>query len=106
MLTILLVGLGIVVLCVFPVMFAARKLNAGKSDLIDCIIAIIVGTFVSSVVVAILPGGDSSALLATVYWLVTTGFVYKVMLEATLITGIIIAIVPVVFHLLLETIFT
>jgi len=106
LLSILLIGLVVVVLCVFPVMLTARKLNAGKSDLVDCIVAIIVGSFISSIAVAILPGGDSSPLLATIYWFVVTGFVYKVMLEATLVAGVIIAIVPAVFQLILNVVFT
>lgn len=105
MLSIVFIGLVIVVLCVFPVMMTARKLNTGKSDLIDCILAIIVGAFVSSIVVGILPGGDSSAPLATVYWLLATGFVYKIMLEATLVAGLIIAIVPAIFNFVLIKVF-
>ncbi|MBL4797532.1 MAG: hypothetical protein JKY50_08970 [Oleispira sp.] len=105
MLSIIFIGLVIVVLCVFPVMITARKLNTGKSDLIDCILAIIVGTFISSIVVGILPGGDSSVPLATGYWLLATGFVYKIMLEATLVAGLIIAIVPAIFNFILVKIF-
>jgi hypothetical protein len=95
----------IVVLCVFPVMFTARKLNAGNSDLIDCIIAIMAGTFVSSIAVGILPGGDSNVFLASAYWLIATGVVYKFLLEATLVTGIIIAIVPAALKFAVNVIF-
>ena len=104
MLGIIFVGLVIVVVCVFPVMLTARKLDAGKSDLVDCIIAIVVGVFISSIAVGILPG-DLNPLLVIVCWFVVTGFVYKIMLETTLVAGVVIAIVPAVFNLVLTSIF-
>jgi hypothetical protein len=104
-LTILLVGLIVVVVCVFPVMFTARKLNAGKADLVDCIIAIVVGAFVSSLAVAFLPGAASSALIAVLYWLVATALVYKYLLETTFVAGVIIALVPVAIKYILGFIF-
>lgn len=100
------IGLIVVVVCVFPVMITARKLNAGKSSLVDCIIAVILGSFVSSIVVPIIPGAVSNAFLATVFSLAVTGVVYKFMLEATYLTGFIIALVPAIIYFILEVLFT
>lgn len=102
MLGALLIGLIIVVVCIFPVMFIAQKLGAGKSELVDCIIAVVVGSFVSSLIAPMLPGADTSALLATAYSLLITGVVYKFMLEATYIAGILIALVPAIIYFILD----
>lgn len=103
---ILVVGLIVVVVCIFPVMITARKLNAGKSDLVDCIIAVVAGGFVSSIVVPIIPGAASSAFLATALSLAVTGVVYKFLLEATYITGFIIALIPAIIYFVLDVVFT
>jgi len=105
MLYILLSGLIVVVFCVFPVMISAKKLNAGKSELVDCIIAIVVGSIVSSLITSMLTGADTSAALATICSLAVTGIVYKFLLEATYINGFIIAFVPAILHFVLNTIF-
>ena len=106
MFNILLIGTIIVVVCVFPVMIAAQKLDAGKSGLVDCIIAVLVGSFVSSFAVPMLPGADISAVLATIYSLAVTAVTYKFMLEATYIGGLIIAIIPAILYFVLDNIFT
>lgn len=101
MLNILLIGLIIVVVCIFPVMFAAKKFGAGKTELVDCIIAVVAGSFASSLVAPMLPGANTTEVLGTFYALLITGVVYKFLLEATLIKGVLIALVPaVVFYIL------
>lgn len=101
----LIVGLLIVVVCVFPVMITARKLKAGKSDLIDCVIAVIVGSIASSLLVPLIPGVMSSTFLAALCSLAITGLVYKFMLQATYLAGFIIALVPAIIYFLLDILF-
>lgn len=85
--------LAVVVFCVFPVMLTARKLGAGKSDLIDCIIAIVVQAFVLSIVIPLLPGATASEVLAYIYSFLLAGVVYKFMLQASYIASVLIAII-------------
>lgn len=94
MLNILLVGFLIVVICFFPVMLAAKKLDAGKSDLVSSIIAVVVGGIASSIIAPMLPGANTNTLIASLYVFLITGAVYKFILETTYIKGIIIALIP------------
>lgn len=93
MLSIIVVGLFVVVTSVFPVMFVARKLGAEKTELIDCILAIIVGSIVSSVVVSFLPGGNTSQMLYFFYSFLVVGVVYKYMLQANYLASVLIALI-------------
>ena len=106
MFTILLAGLIVVLICVYPVMFAAKKLGAGKYDLVDCCIAILVATLISSLGVSFFSGVISGALLPMILYLLIAGAVFKYMLEATYLAGILIALAPVVIKLLLTAVFT
>ncbi len=89
-------GLFVVIFCVFPVMFTARKLGAGKADLVDCILAILVATFVSSVVIPFLPGAITNEILAYIYSFLVMGLVYKFMLQADYLTSVLIALISMV----------
>jgi len=86
-------------------MLTARKLNAGKSEFVDCIIAVVVGAIVSSICVPLIPGAASSAFLATIFSLIVTGIIYKFLLDATYVTGFIIALVPAIIYFILEIVF-
>ncbi len=86
-------GLFVVIFCVFPVMFTARKLGAGKADLIDCVLAIIVATLVSSVAISFFPGAATNDVLAYIYSFLVMGVVYKFMLQANYITSVLIALI-------------
>ena len=102
---IFIVGLIIVVVCIFPVMFTAKKVDAGKSGLVDVIIAVVVGSINSSIFVALIPGTTSSAFLATVFSLGVTGIIYKFLLDTNYIKGFIIALVPALIYFILDIVF-
>lgn len=103
--SILLVGLVIVIFCVFPVMFIAKKLGAENAGLLRCFVAIIVGSFVSSLFVFMIPGAAASPLLAGVYSILITGLVYKFILESTYIAGVLTAFLPAVFYFFIDVIY-
>lgn len=105
MISILLVGLIIVIFCVFPVMFIAKKLGAENAGLLLCFVAIIVGSIVSSIFVLMIPGAMESQLLAGVYSILITGFVYKLILESTYIAGVLTAFLPAVFYFFVDIIY-
>ena len=98
MLNIIIAGLFIVIVCIFPVMFIARKLGAEKTDLMDCIIAVIAGSFVSGIVVSMLTDQDTNIGIQAILSIIITGIVYKFLLEATYIKGLLIALIPSVFY--------
>ena len=93
MLTIIIIGLFVVVICVFPVMFVAKKLGAEKTELVDCILAIIVGSIASSIIVPFIPGGNSSQIIYFLYSFLVVGMVYKYMLQANYIASVLIALI-------------
>lgn len=93
MFTIILVGLFVVVTCIFPVMFVAKKLGAEKTELVDCILAIIVGSFVSSIVVPLIHGGNASQIMYFIYSFLVVGVIYKYMLRANYIASVLIALI-------------
>ncbi len=96
MLSIIYVGLIIVVFCVFPVMLTARVLGAEKSDLVDCIFAVIVGNILSSIIVPfipVMPGITSGELMSYIYTFLVTGLVYKYMLQASYVASVVISLV-------------
>lgn len=92
MLYIIIAGLVFVVIAVFPVMFAAKKLGAGKSGLLDAFIALIVGSIAAGLIAPLLPAAQSNEVAAFAYTLAITGVVYKYLLQATYITGVLIAL--------------
>jgi hypothetical protein len=99
MLSVIIGGLIILAVCIFPVMFVAKKLGAQKSELIDCIIAVVVGGLVSGLVVSMFTDPGASTAIKTILSITITGVVYKFLLEATYIKGILIALIPSVFYL-------
>jgi hypothetical protein len=90
---IVIVGLFVVIFCIFPVMFTARKLGAEKSDLVDCIIAILVATFFSSIIVPFLPGAGTNEVLAYIYSFLVAGLAYKFILQASYVASVLIALI-------------
>ncbi|WNO10232.1 hypothetical protein [Teredinibacter sp. KSP-S5-2] len=106
MINILLVGFLIVVICFVPVMLAAKKLDAGKSDLVSSVIAVIVGGIASSTIAPMLPGANTNALVATLYVFLITGAAYKFILDTTYVKGIIIALIPAAIWYVLGIVFS
>lgn len=106
MLSVIIAGLIFVVVCIFPVMLVAKKLGAEKADLVDCVIAVIVGGLVSGLLVSMFTGQDTSTAIKTILSIVITGFVYKFLLEATYIKGLLIALIPSVFYFVAGTVLT
>ncbi|BCD96657.1 hypothetical protein [Marinagarivorans cellulosilyticus] len=92
MLTIIIAGLIFVVIAVFPTMFAAKKLGAGKSGLLDAFIALIAGSIAAGLIAPLLPAAQTNEVAAFVYTLAITGVVYKYLLQATYITAVLIAL--------------
>ena len=93
MLSIIIVGLFVVVTSIFPVMFVAQKLGAEKTELIDCILAIVVGGIVSSILVSFLPGSSTNEILYFLYSFLIIGVVYKYMLQANYFASVLIALI-------------
>lgn len=93
MLSILIIGLFVVITSVFPVMFAANKLGAQKTELVDCIIAVIIGGLVSSFIAPLIPGANTNEAAGFIYTLIITGVVYKFLLQASYISGMLIALI-------------
>lgn len=89
-------GLFVVIFCIFPVMFTARKLGAEKADLLDCIIAILVATLFSSIIVPFLPGAMSNEVLGYAYSFLVAGLAYKFILRASYIVSVLIALISTV----------
>jgi len=92
-LTIIIAGLFVVITCVFPVAFMAKKLGAEKIKLMDCFLAIIVASIAIGLTVPLLPGGSTSDGLYFIYSLLVAGVVYKYMLQATYIASVVIALI-------------
>ena len=89
---IILAGLFVVLFCIYPVMFCAKKLGAEKHDLIDCLLAIIVSTLVVSILVPMLPSANTSNELSYLYGFLVSGLVFKFMLQANYFTSVLIAL--------------
>jgi hypothetical protein len=105
MLSILLAGFVIVALIFFPVMLLARQLDTGKSDLVDCIIAVLVGSTIANFVVPFLPGANSDTVLQAIYSIGVVGVSYRYLLETTVVKGIVIALVPALGWALVDVVF-
>ncbi len=89
-------GLFVVIFCVFPVMFVAKKLGAEKAGLLNCFLAIFVAVIIAGIFVPLLPGAHSNELLANFYSLLVFGVVFKYMLGATYIASLLIALLSTV----------
>lgn len=92
MLSIILAGLVFVVIAVFPVMFAAKKLGAEKSGLLDAFIALIVGSLAAGLIAPLLPAAQTNEIAGFAYTLLITGLVYKYLLRASYLIGVLIAL--------------
>lgn len=104
MLSILLVGLIIVVFCVMPVMFLAKKFGAENTGLLRCFVTIFIGSLVASIFTPMIPGALDSAVLAMLYWFLLTGLVYKWILGSTYIAGVFIAVIPAAAYFIIEVV--
>ncbi len=98
MFSVIISGLIIVVVCIFPVMLVAKKLGAQKAELVDCIIAVVVGGLVSGILVSVITDQDTSGAFKSILTIVITGLVYKFLLEATYIKGLLIALIPSILY--------
>lgn len=99
MFSIILAGLIFVVIVLFPVMFAAKKLGAGKSDLIPVLIAVIASSLAVGFIVPFLPGAATNEVASFAYSLIITGIVYKYLLDATFIIAVLIALMAMLIQL-------
>ena len=99
--SIIIVGLVVVVVVLFPVMFAAKKLGAEKSDLVDVLIAVVASTFVVSIFAPMLPAGQTNEAAFFTYSLLLTGLVYKYVLQASYLIAVLIALMAVVIRFLI-----
>lgn len=106
MFSILLAGIIFVVIALFPVMFAAKKLGAGKSGLIDVLIAVIVSSLAVGLLVPFLPAAMTNEVAQFAYSLALTGLVYKYLLDATFIIAVLIALMAIAIQFLIGLVFT
>ncbi|HEY7772890.1 MAG TPA: hypothetical protein VIC26_06900 [Marinagarivorans sp.] len=106
MLSIIVVGLIFVVIVLFPVMFAAKKLGAGKSDLIEVLIAVIASSLAVGFIVPFLPGALNNEIALFAYSLLVTGVVYKYLLDATFLVAVLIALMAVAIRFVIGLVFS
>jgi len=101
MLSILIIGLFVVITSVFPVMIVANKLGAQKTELLDCIIAIVVGNLVSSLIVQFIPGSNTNEVVGFIYTIIITGLVYKFLLKSNYLSGMLISLISTIIKYIL-----